>query len=362
MIITSDVLSKKAIALYEARTAGEIFCVLTDSRAKKIRVFGIKTAADDDAEELYFAPAAIVGFSDAVTLKNRTALKGRFSLAGGLKALPIGGECYSPNGKFLGTLDSIDTVNGEIVSFTAGGVDYPAARLVSFSENVLILSDTDEKYRLSPPKTRVPKVRDDRTVIATVSLPEPVPPASKKSAEPPTSGFPPILPSGEAKVASYPVPAPPETSNPIADEEAATDENNAAATDEPKTVERPPVPKAVALPVKATVSDDKTENRGTIKPIVLRSTEPVPKVPTENYAPPVRSSVTLPLRADVTVTRTPVTGAGSKTGYYFLIGKTMTRTLLGDDGNAIISQGELITAETINKAEGKLVLLALYSK
>lgn len=362
MIITSDVLSKKAITLYEARKAGEIFCVLTDSRAKKIRFFGIKTAAGDDAEELYFAPAAIVGLSDAVTLKNRTALKGRFSLAGGLKALPIGGDCYSPDGKFLGTLDSIETENGEIVSFTAGGIDYPAARLVSFSENVLILSETDEKYRLSPPKTRVPKVRDDRTVSVSVAAPEPVPPAVKQSAEPQTSGLSSSLPSGEAKVASYPAPEPSEPEKPVADKDAATDENNAAATDEPKTVEPPPVPKAVALPVKATVSDEKTENRGTIKPIVLRSAEPVPKVPTENYAPPVRSSVTLPLRADVTVTRTPVTGAGSKTGYYFLIGKTMTRTLLGDDGNAIISQGELITAETINKAEGKLVLLALYSK
>ena len=64
MTITSDILSKKTILLYEAEIAGEIFCVLTDGKSRKIRFFGIKTNGND-AEELYFPPAAVVGFSDS---------------------------------------------------------------------------------------------------------------------------------------------------------------------------------------------------------------------------------------------------------------------------------------------------------
>ena len=336
MTITSDVLSKKAIALYEAREIGRVFCVMTDTRCKKLRFFGVETTGAD-AEKLYFNPGSVVGFSDAVTLKNRAAFRGRFSLPGGLKTLPMGGEIYSPGGKRLGTLDSVETENGAITAFVASGVAYPSSRLVSFSENIMILSETDEKYRVSPPRTRVPKVRDDRTVIISEAMPEPVVSVEKAQT------FTPDEQKSEAKISSYPAPG--QVENPSADEAETADE------------------KVVALPVKTTINGEKTDSRAgvTIKPIDLRSRS-VTSIANENSTPLVRSGVTLPPRADVTVTKTPVSTPGNKTGYYFLIGKTMTRTLLGDDGKPIISQGDRITAETLDKADGKLVLLALYSK
>lgn len=336
MTITSDVLSKKAIALYEAREIGRVFCVMTDQKCKKLRFFGVETTGAD-AEKLYFNPGSVVGFSDAVTLKNRAAFRGRFSLPGGLKTMPMGGEIYSPGGKRLGTLDSVETENGAITAFVASGVAYPSSRLVSFSENIMILSETEEKYRVSPPRTRVPKVRDDRTVIISEAAVSPVATAKKMQVAAPDEQ------KSEAKISSYPAPGQVEKSD--SDETETTDE------------------KTVLLPVKATAGGENAESRAVaaIKPIDLRSHSATSGA-SENYAPVVRSSVTLPPRADVTVTKTPVSSPGSKTGYYFLIGKTMTRTLLGDDGKAIISQGERITAETLGKAEGKLVLLALYSK
>ena len=117
-----------------------------------------------------------------------------------------------------------------------------------------------------------------------------------------------------------------------------------------------------ALPGK---SNDEPE-KPIVKPVIL----PAATVTAESgnvaraavYAPPVRSSVMLPPRADVTVTRTPRSGAADKTGYSFLIGKTATRTILADDGGVLVSEGETLTADTLSKATGKLVLLALYSK
>ena len=326
MTITSDILSKKTILLYEAEIAGEIFCVLTDGKSRKIRFFGIKTNGND-AEELYFPPAAVVGFSDAVTIKNRSALKGRFSLPGGLKRLPLGGECYTPDGKFSGALEAVETENGAITSFVAGGASFPSSRLVSFSDEIVILSGSDEKYRVVPPKSRVPKVKDERTVtialssVEPVSPPEPYPDESAKTAE--TTAEITEKPRAEAKVSALPAPALPGKSN-----------------DEPEK----PIVKPVILPA-ATVTAESGN--------VARAAA---------YAPPVRSSVMLPPRADVIVTRTPRSGAADNTGYSFLIGKTATRTILADDGGVIVSEGETLTADTLSKATGKLVLLALYSK
>lgn len=341
MTITSDILSKKTILLYEAEIAGEIFCVLTDGKSRKIRFFGIKTNGND-AEELYFPPAAVVGFSDAVTIKNRSALKGRFSLPGGLKRLPLGGECYTPDGKFSGALEAVETENGAITSFVAGGASFPSSRLVSFSDEIVILSGSDEKYRVVPPKSHVPKVKDERTVtialssVEPASPPEPLPDESAKTAE--TTAEITEKPRAEAKVSAFPSPA------------AAKPDNVPTDSDEP------------ALPGK---SNDEPE-KPIVKPVIL----PAATVTAESgnvaraaaYAPPVRSSVMLPPRADVTVTRTPRPGAADNTGYSFLIGKTATRTILADDGGVIVSEGETLTADTLSKATGKLVLLALYSK
>ena len=349
MTITSDVLSKKTVSLYEAKVVGEIFCVLTDGKSRKIRFFGIKTNGND-AEELYFPPAAVVGFSDAVTIKNRAALKGRFSLPGGLKRLPLGGECYTPDGKLIGALDAIETENGAITAFVAGGTSFPSSRLVSLSAEIVILSETDDKYRLVPPKTRVPKVKDDRTVTIALSSVEPIPPIESipaatevaerdetaKAVE--LSGITTEKPRTEAKVTAFPAPA------------------AVSTNDEPNKRGEPVLP--------AESNDE--PNKPTVKPVVL----PAATVTTESenaaraaaYAPPVRSSVVLPPKADVTVTRTPLAGATDKAGYSFLIGKTATRTILADDGGILVSEGETLTAETLSKATGKLVLLALYSK
>lgn len=339
MKITSNVLSKNAVTLYEAKVAGAIFCVLTDRRAKKIRFFGLRSAGND-AEELYFPPNAIVGLADAVTLKNRSALKGRFSLPAGLGTLPLGKNCYAPHGKFLGVLDAIETDRGEITAFVAGGESFSSSQLVSFSDEIVILSEKDEKYRAVPPRKTVPRVRDDRTV--TIALPpeerrspsEPLSYESAKTAD--SSEDTTEKPRAEAKVATFPSPAAvkPDTAPTESDERVLPDENN----DKPES----PIVKPAILPAATNAESGN----------VVRSA---------SYAPPVRSSVLLPPRADVTVTRTPATG-NDKSGYSFLIGKTMTGTVLADDGNVIIAKGERVTAETLQKAEGKLVLLALYSK
>ncbi len=360
MQFISQILGKPVVCLYEAEAIGSARAAKCNERLTRVRFFSVAASSENDASELFFPPRAVVGASDAVTLKNRAALKGKFSVPPALATLPIGAQAYSPDGKSLGKVTDAALDGDRVISLRCGDVDHPISRLVSRSDKIVIIATNDEKFSVSPP--RFPKTRDDRAVTALTAenpvgarayaYPSPArnadsddspAPASKPDERANSTVFTPSK-RDETAVAENLVARRATTISPAstaikADERAAlssTDRDNPARS-ATTTESNPTVGKATV----------KSNDSGvtTIPPVVLPSAR--------------RTLSPVPVRATVLAKSD---ASGEPDGYDFLIGKTATRTILGDDGEVIARSGETITREIIAAASGKLILLALYSR
>lgn len=150
----TDIVGKRAIALYEARNLGVISAVITDKSLSKLRYFAVK---QDDGSELFFPFNAISSFSlDAVTLKNCQKVKSRFDLTPPFSCAPVGSEVFSYDGKLLGKIDDISFDNSKIVCLKVGELAFSASKILSQSDSLLIVNDGNEKIRLVAPTLEKP--------------------------------------------------------------------------------------------------------------------------------------------------------------------------------------------------------------
>lgn len=162
----SEILGKKAIALYEATELGEVQGVLLDKTLTKIRYFSVKPKNDNDAV-LFFPCASVASLSfDALALKNKSRGVNRFSLPQVYASVPLGKTVYSHEGKLYGRITEVQAEGSDVVSISAGDFTFEPACVLSSSDEILIVNDGTARVRLVPPVTAVPK--PENAVQATV--------------------------------------------------------------------------------------------------------------------------------------------------------------------------------------------------
>ena len=163
-----DVVKKRVISTYEATVLGKVDNILVDKAISRVRFFVVKR---DDNSNLYFPFSAISSMNnDAIMLKNLNLAFERSDVAPPFYFAPIGVEVYSFSGKLLGKVDNVSFERGKVTHFTVGSVTFNPSKIVSISEDVIIVNDSDKKIRLYSPVKKVskPKATSDSQVLDSV--------------------------------------------------------------------------------------------------------------------------------------------------------------------------------------------------
>ena len=327
----SEIIGKNVVSLFEAENTGTLVNVLFDKNLNKIRYFEVFSDEEEDVKRKFFDPPAVSSLcNDAVVIKNGGRLLSRFSIPPSFIPGPVNAAVYNPFGVALGRVTDVTLDGFNVVEINVGDKSFAPSAVLSKSEEILIINDTDEKIRLVPPVKKIPspheaaartvKINSSMTVTATT-------------------------------------------------DESAHVEDNAAAIKPADTAlsvsvitESAEAEKSTLLQENAAEPQARTgEARVTAMPV----TQPELKQTKEEVPPPAEVDVYKKIPVEnVFVTRAPAAEDNKTPGYAFLIGKKLTRTIMLDDGTVLAAEGSEIDEKTLEKAgsANKLVLLALHSR
>ena len=151
----SELKGKKVIALYEAEVLGEIETAVTDNLLKKVRFFQVK---DKNGETIYFPYSLIASVgADAVMLKNKSKILQRDAIPSPLAVLPLSASVYTHNGKALGSVTDLKFDGDKIVKIIACDNEIEPCKILSRSQEVIVVNDGEDKVKLVPPVSQEPK-------------------------------------------------------------------------------------------------------------------------------------------------------------------------------------------------------------
>jgi sporulation protein YlmC with PRC-barrel domain len=151
----SELKGKKVIALYEAEILGEIENAVTDNFLKKARYFQVK---NQDNETIYFPYSLIASVGDdAVMLKNKSKIFSRETIPSPLAVLPLASSVYTHNGKALGSVTDLKFDGDKIVKLIVGDSEIEPCKILSRSQEVIVVNDGEDKVKLVPPVSQEPK-------------------------------------------------------------------------------------------------------------------------------------------------------------------------------------------------------------
>ena len=318
----SEIIGKNVVSLFEAENTGTLVNVLFDKNLCKIRYFEVFSDEEEDVKRKFFDPSAVSSlYNDAVVIKNGGRLLSRFSIPPSFVPGPVNAAVYNPFGVALGRVTDVTLDGFSVVEINVGEKSFAPSKVLSKSEEILIINDTDEKIRLVPPVKKIPSPHESAARTVKVNS------AAPSDKEEVTTG----ADAQNAKNA--------ETSLNEPDTEKETSSPENADTAQVRPVEA----RVTSMPITdAEIKESKEQ-------VTLPSEVDVyKKIPVEN----------------VMVTRAPAADDNKTPGYSFLIGKKLTRTLLLDDGTVLADEGSEIDERTLEKAgsANKLVLLALHSR
>ena len=169
----SEVIGKKAIGLYEAAFAGKISDARLDKTLTKIKYFEVIK----DGERKFFAPECVTEIgSDAVMLKNLGKLSGRFSVPPVFAPSPVGTPVFNQSGNSLGAVTDVTVDGCTVKEIIVSGVGYTPEKILSRSDELIIINDSGKKVRLIPPVTKVPSPETGENItVKTHTVKPPVP-------------------------------------------------------------------------------------------------------------------------------------------------------------------------------------------
>lgn len=320
----SEIIGKQVIGLFEAKCAGTVSNVLTDKSMTRIKYLEVFTDDEDDAEKKYFAPDCIAAVGDAVVLKNLGKLSARLSNPCNYPPSPLSLSAFNPYGKLLGKITEVTLDGFSVKEIIAGDRTFTPESVLSCSGELVIFNDTDEKIKLVPPSNKIPSPKKGRHITVK----------AHKAAQPAVSES--VIAAPDHAIDATAPPQPETTSQPTIQYQSEAVAQTAAQS-KPETV---------------------AESTVTPKPEVVTETTVQPEIATDATTPQV------PSKGNVSVSRYPAESNLTHGGYAFLLGKLVTKTILREDGTAVISNGEYVNENNLAAvaAAGKLVQLALHSK
>lgn len=298
----SEIVGKNVVSLYEAKNTGTLVNVLFDKNLTKIKYFEVFSDEDEDISRKFFSPDVVGAMeNDAVVIKNCGKMMSRFSIPPVFVPGPVNAAVYNPSGVALGRVTDVTLDGFSVTEINVGELSFAPSDVLSKSDEILIINDTGEKIRLTPPVKKVPSAKEAPafTVKAHAAEAAPEAPAVQSAAE--------YAPAAAAERAT-----------------------------EPETQPQSEITvKASALP-----SVDAAEQPANVD---------VPKKLSGG---------------NVSVTKTPAFDDNKSLGYAFLLGKLVTRTIYRDDGSVLFNEGSYIDETGIEQAgsANKLVQLALHSR
>lgn len=297
----SGLVGKNVIGLYEAKSAGTLSGALLDKNMGAVRCFEVLSEGEDDLCRRFFSPECLWAMDgDAVVLHNCGKLKGRLSLPASYVRGPINAAAYSPDGRLLGRVTDLTLDGFSVVGIDVGELSFPPESVLSRSDEIIIINDKGEKIKLVPPVSRRVPSPDKASALAAV-----------------------VAHSAEENAAA----------------DNATDNAEDTAGKESTIYERAPEYERADM------------ERGEDSPTTVGEGE--------------SGAVDLPLKVSrENVSVTPGGAGGRAAGYAFLLGKTATREVYGDDGMPLVRGGERIDDDALSRVAnaGKLVWLALHSR
>ncbi len=144
-----DVKGKKVIALFEAKNLGVLDDLIVDKALQRVRFF---SATQEDGSRLYFPFAAISAVTgDAVMLKNTSRVERREAIAPPLTKAPLLLPVYTHEGKFLGNVSGLSLDGDKITAIIVDDASIDTSKLLSRSDELLIVNGSDGKVKLCPP-------------------------------------------------------------------------------------------------------------------------------------------------------------------------------------------------------------------
>lgn len=305
----SGLVGKNVIGLYEAKSAGTLSGALLDKNMGAVRCFEVLSEGEDDLCRRFFSPECLWAMDgDAVVLHNCGKLKGRLSLPASYVRGPINAAAYSPDGRLLGRVTDLTLDGFSVVGIDVGELSFPPESVLSRSDEIIIINDKGEKIKLVPPVSRRVPSPDKASALAAV-----------------------VAHSAEENAAAG-------SDNSAAADNSADNPEETAGEESTERERAPEHERADAV-------------RGEDSPAAVGAGE--------------SGAVDLPLKVSgENVSVTPGGAGGRAAGYAFLLGKTATREVYGDDGMPLVRGGERIDDDALSRVAnaGKLVWLALHSR
>lgn len=298
----SEIVGKNVVSLYEAKNTGTLVNVLFDKNLTKIKYFEVFSDEDEDISRKFFSPDVVGAMeNDAVVIKNCGKMMSRFSIPPVYVPGPVNAAVYNPSGVALGRVTDVTLDGFSVTEINVGDLSFPPSDVLSKSDEILIINDTGEKIRLTPPAKKVPSAKDAPALTVKAH-------AAEASREAPAVQYP-------AEYASA-----------------------AAVSSAPE-------------------AEIQLQPEISVKASALPAVEAAER-PTGIDVPKKLSG------GNVSVTKTPAFDDNKSLGYAFLLGKLVTRTIYRDDGSILFNEGSYIDEEGIEQAgsANKLVQLALHSK
>ena len=320
MIQLSELIGKELICLKTASAVGTIGNVVFDKRLRTAKYLQILNGGDTEPEVQYAELRRVKGLtSDACTVNYTSSVFCRWNRPFAGVVSPINCACFNQDGRLLGRVRDIflEPDSKAVTTILVDETEYSPCRLLSYSDQMLILNDSGKPIRLAAPKTqRVPKVTKSEVRVKVHEAPRNAGQKIQKTAEPQKYAADLLLTDAKNETKRT----------------GATRENDG----------------------------QKHERRGD----TLKATLPPPLAPPDS----TDARIGLPARIppeNTEVSRSPQAKPQAlNPAYAFLLGKTLSRPILSADGSIIIPEKTVITEETILQARRheKLVHLALYAE
>ena len=170
MLKISELIGKELICLNGAELAGVVGNVLFDKKLRAAKYLQI--LSDDEKEpEIQFVEFRRVKNpeADACVIANRSTLLCEWAIPAGLAVSPMNCACFDTNGQRLGYVRDIVLAEKNLVETILVSADIPhssllipnlefsPARLLSYSDRMLIINDAEKPVKLKKTRPRVPK-------------------------------------------------------------------------------------------------------------------------------------------------------------------------------------------------------------
>lgn len=170
MLKVSELLSKQLIVLNSAEIIGTIGNIIFDKKLTSGKLLKIFTEDENDVPVQYVELKKVRNLEfDAGVIMDKAYLKNDFNTVVDGVINPINSQCFNQDGKELGIVKDIVLNGTKVEKILVDDKEFEPKSLLSYSEHLLILNDSEDTVKLSRVKPKIPRTNSKvKTTTAVI--------------------------------------------------------------------------------------------------------------------------------------------------------------------------------------------------